>query len=358
MLHARRNKNFLVLLFKKERLSSFLSCTALLACLCASHPAQAGKVLDEVKAANRLACGTVSELNDETIDDTHGNLSALGADMCRAVAAAITDGKGTAQINTYPTEALAYQALEKGEIALIEGASPNTGKLRRYNVSFLTPVYFDGQGLLVHKDRGLRSLKDLDGKMVCYIGGTDADNRLHAAADPAGIKLGYFPFQEIGEMEAALVGGHCDAQSHDASELAVARAAFHGRRNDYEIPPDRLSLDPLSPVVRNGDAEFAHVVDWVLFTLVQAQIDGVTRANADAMRSSPNMFVQSLVGSRRGMHWGLYLAEDWGYQAIKAVGNYGEVLDRDVGAHSPLRLEPGPNRPWTEGGMMWGAPFN
>jgi general L-amino acid transport system substrate-binding protein len=353
----RRNNSFLVLFFKKEQFSRLLACAAILACLC-SHAAHAGQVLDGVKSANRLDCGTVSEVNDETVSDSHGNLSALGADMCRAVAAAITDGHGIAAIHTYPSEALAYQALEKGEIALIEGATPDTAKLRHYNVSYLTPIYFDSLGLLVHKDRGIGTLKDLEGKMVCYIGNTDADLRLHAAAATEGVKFHNFPFQEIGEMEAALVGGHCDAQAHDISELAVARAAFHGRRNDFVILPDRLSLDPLSPVVRNGDAEFAHVVNWVLYSLVQAQIDGVTRANLDAMRASPNMFVQSLVGSRRGMQWGLYLADDWSYQAIKAVGNYGELFDRNLGAHSMLRLDPGPNRPWTEGGMMWGAPFN
>jgi general L-amino acid transport system substrate-binding protein len=330
---------------------------AVLACVLLPGLAQAGETLEALKSSNVLACATVSELNDETIDDTHGNLSDFGAEICGAVAAAITDGKGRAQVNTYPTEAMAYQALQKGEVALLVGATPNTGLARRYGVTYLTPVFFDGQGFLVHKDRGIASLKDLAGKMVCYIGNTDADLRLHEAADPAGVKLGYFPFQEIGEMEAALVGGRCDAQSHDVSELAVARSQFHGRRNDFDILPDRLTLDPLAPVIRNGDAEFGGVIDWVLYTLVQAQIFGVTRENADAMRHSPDMFVQSLLGSRRGMHWGLYLSEDWGFQVIKAVGNYGQVFDRTLGAHSALHLDPGPNRPWTQGGMMWAPPF-
>jgi general L-amino acid transport system substrate-binding protein len=317
----------------------------------------AGPVLEAVKSSGTLSCGTVSELNDETTDDTHGNLSAFGADMCRAVAAAITDCRGHAKISTYPTEAMAYQALEKGQIALLEGATPRAGLARRYGVTYLTPVFFDGQGFLVHKDRGIASFKDLAQKLVCFIGGTDAELRLHAAVDQAGIKLQYFPFQEIGEMQAALVAGRCDAQTHDISELAAGRAAFHGRRNDFVILPDRLTLDPFAPVVGVGDAEFARAVNWVFYTLVQAQISGVTQASADAMRASPDLFVQTLLGSRRGTQWGLFLQEDWGYQAIKATGNYGEIFDRDLGAHAPQHLDPGPNRPWSEGGMLWAAPM-
>jgi general L-amino acid transport system substrate-binding protein len=334
---------------------TFVTCLA--ATLLASTAGHAGQVLDSVKASGTLACGVVTELNDETLDDTHGNLSALGADMCRAVAAAMTDGKGHAKILAYPTEAIAYQALQKGEIALMEGGSPNPGLARRYGVTYLTPVFFDGQGFLVHKNSGITSMKDLANKQVCFIDQTDAAMRVQAAENRTGIKMNYFPFSEVGEMEAALVGARCDAQSHDVSELANGRAAFHGRRNDFDILPDRLTIDPLAPVVRNGDAEFARAVDWTFYALVQAQIDGVTQANADQMRQSPDLFIQALLGVRRGMDWGLYLPQDWGYQAIKAVGNYGELFDRDAGAHSPLRLEAGPNRPWTEGGMLYAPPL-
>jgi len=161
----------------------------------------------------------------------------------------------------------------------------------------------------------------------------------------------------MGEMEAALVGGKCDAETHDASKLAQGRADFHGRRNDFEILPDRLSLDPLSPVVRTDDPEWARVIDWVTGALVQAEISGVTKANADAMKHSADKTVQTLVGARQGPQWGLFLNADWSLWAIEAAGNYGEIFERDAGARSPLRLDRGLNRPWTEGGMLWAAPF-
>ncbi len=124
--------------------------------------------------------------------------------------------------------------------------------------------------------------------------------------------------------------------------------------HDFEILPDRLSLDPLSPVVRAGDADWGRVVDWVTAALVQAEISGVTQGNAAQMRGSANSVVQELTGARHGLQWGLFLEPDWSFRAVTAVGNYGEVFERDLGAHSPLRLERGVNRPWVQGGMLWG----
>jgi len=325
--------------------------------LLAAFSAHAGTVLDGIKKSGSFPCGVVSELNDETTDDTHGNLSAFGTDLCRAVAVAILGPHAHIDLKQFPAEEQAYKSLQNKEIALIVGATPNPGLARRYGVDYLNPVLFDGQGVLVHKDRDIHSLRDLAGKQICFIDQTDASTRFEQAVQKAGIKVGYFPFEEIGEMEAALVDGHCDAETHDISKLAEGRSAFHGRKNDFEILPDRLTLDPLSPVVRTDDPDFARVVDWVAGALVQAEISGVTQANAEAMKGSPDLVAQTLVGARQGPQWGLLLDRDWSLWAIEAVGNYGEMFDRDVGAHSPLRLDRGPNKPWTEGGMLWAPPF-
>ncbi len=313
--------------------------------------AQAGTTLDAVRKTHTLSCGAMTGVGDETEDDTHGDTGAFGADICHAVAAA---AHATVTVHAFPSEALALKALQAGTIALFVGGSPDTGLARRYGVAYLRPVFFDSQGLMVHKDRGLHSLHDLAGKHVCFIGATAAERHLNDATRKAGMTVAPFPFQEVGEMEAALVGGRCDAETFDLSKLAAGRAAFHGRVHDFDILPDLLTLNPLSPAVRTDDAEWGRVVDWVNAALVQAEISGVTQANAAQMRGSADTTVQALTGARRGLQWGLYLDDDWSLRAIQAVGNYGEIFARDLGARSVMRLERGVNRPWTEGGMLWG----
>ena len=313
--------------------------------------AQAGITLDAVRKTHTLSCGVMTALNDETKDDTHGNTAAFGGGVCRPVGAAVP---AAVAVQAFPSEERAYKALNDGTIALFVGGTPDPGLARRYGTAYLHPVFFDSQGLLVHKDRGLHSLRDLAGKHVCFIGTTEAERHLNDATRKEGISIAPFPFEEIGEMEAALGGGSCDAETHDVTKLAAGRSAFHGRVRDFEILPDMLSLDPLSPVVRTDDADWARVVDWVTAALVQAEIEGVTQANAAQMRTRADSVVQELTGVRKGMQWGLYLDDDWSQQAIKAVGNYGEVFTRDLGTHSAFRLERGVNRSWTEGGLLWG----
>ena len=319
-----------------------------------SGVAIAGPVLDSVRTTRTLACGVVAEANDETKDDTHGDTAAFGTAICQAVGAAVLGAHPTLTIRRYPAAALAYQALTAGQIALIVGATPDPGLARRYNVDYLHPVFFDSAGLMVHRDRGLGKLADLAGKHICYLPGTDAERRLLDATRAAHLAIAPFPFEEVGELEAALVGGQCDAEIADITKLAAGRAAFHGRTHDFDILPDRLSLDPLSPVIRTNDPEWARVIDWVTAALVQAEISGVTQANAAQQRQNPNSVVQTLTGATRGPQWGLTLRDDWSLQAIQAAGNYGEIFDRTLGTHSALRLDRGPNKPWTEGGLLWG----
>jgi general L-amino acid transport system substrate-binding protein len=324
--------------------------------LCATT-AHAATTLDAIRAAGHLSCGVVTEISDETKDDTHGDLSVLGGDFCRAVAAAVLGTHAAVVVHAFPRAALGYEALQHKDLDILVGDTPSDGLARRYGVQYTMPIFFDEQALLVRKDAGIASLKDLANKPVCFIGTTDAELRLHQATQAAGIKVGLFPFEEIGEMEAALVDGRCAAETHDASKLAVDRTGFHGMVHDFIILPDRLSIDPFAPVLRDGDPVWARIVNGVFFALVQAEQLGVTRANAGAMRANPNETVQMLLGARQGTNWGLFLTADWALHAIEAAGNYGEMLNHATGEASPLHLARGLNALAGQGGLIWAPPI-
>ncbi len=325
----------------------------LLGLLLVSGTARAGAVFDRVREAGTLACGSITEPGDYTKDDTHGRTQAFGADFCRAVAAALFGDARHATVYGFPDEQEGMAALQQGRIALLVGASPNPGLAARYGVAFTQPVLFDGQGFLVRRDAGIASLADLAGKPVCFIGGTRAEEAATRELGARGIAFRPFPFEEMGEMQAALVTGHCRAQTGDVTALAGGRTGFHGQVRDFIILPERITLDPLSPVVQAGDAAWARVVDWTLFALVQAEMSGVTQANTARMARSGDDTVRILLGTRRSAAGGLGLPEGWGMRVIDAVGNYGEMFGRDLGEASAVGLARGPNKPWTQGGLLW-----
>ena len=257
----------------------------------------------------------------------------------------------------YHDEREGMLALQRHQIALLVGASPNPGLAARYGIVFGQPVFFDGQGFLVRRDAGIASLADLAGKPVCFIGGTQAESDAQRVLGGRGIAFRPFPFEEMGEMQAALVTGHCRAQTGDVSSLAGGRSGFHAQVDDFTILPELITLDPLSPVTLAGDADWQRVVDWVGFALVQAEASGVTMGNAEAMSRTGDEHVRTLLGTRKSAAGGLGLPDCWGLRAIRAVGNYGEMFERDLGAHAPDSLHRGLNRPWTQGGLLWAPEF-
>ena len=327
-----------------------LTCMATTAC-------QAGPIFDHVRAAGKLACGSITQPGDDNVDDTHGNASAFGADLCRAVAAAVFGDPARVTVTAFPDEANGMAAVQSGRIALLIGATPNPGLGRRYGIVFTQPVFFDGQGFLVRRNGGIATLADLTGKTVCFIGDTDAERQAHRVLDARGIKFLPFPFEEVGEMEAALVTGHCQAETADVSKIAEGRTGFHGQIGNYMVLPELITLDPFSPVIAAGDAEWTRVVDWTSYTLVQADILGITQANADAISRTGSDAARMVLGTRRGMGWPLGLPEGWGLKVVEAVGNYGEVFARDLGDKSRIGLDRGFNKPWTQGGLLWAPPF-
>jgi general L-amino acid transport system substrate-binding protein len=329
----------------------------MLAILTGVYSAQAAGTLDQIKSAGELSCGIVTEEYDYDKDDTHGNLTALGTDTCKAVAAAVLGERGRLLVSSFPDEHHGLEAVASGKVALLAGATPRASVGARYRVGFGQPFFFDGQGFIVAKTAGINSTSDLHGKRICFIGNTEAETVLNATLRKRGIDFLPFPFEEQGEMEAALIASHCAAVTGDISQLANARAAFHGRINDFVILPEIITFDPVAPAFHGDDPQWEAIVNWAIYATIQAEASGITRANVDMMSSSEDPITSRLLTKSGGVGRALGLEEAWAAHVIKAVGNYGEMFERDAGQRSPLQLDRGMNALWTtKGGLMYPLP--
>jgi len=329
---------------------------ALLLVILTAREARAGATLEKVRAAGSLTCGIDAEEPEYTLEDAHGNHGAFDLDLCRAVAAAVLRKNAKLVVKTFRDEVDSLKALQAGEIDLLATASVN---LRTGNGSFALArtIFYDHQGLLVNKTTGIGSLADLKGKKICFLIGTEIERQLTAYMQREGIPFIPGPFSEEGEMEAAFVTHNCAAVSADVSQLAYERIAFRNMAQNFEILPEILAKDPLAPAVRRGDPQWAAIVDWTMQVLIQAEESGVTQANVTEMKKSGDMVVQRLLGVQKGYGQFLSLDDDWAARAIAAVGNYGEIFERDLGSGSPMKLERGMNRLWTHGGLMYANPI-
>lgn len=312
--------------------------------------------LRKVRAAGSLSCGVDTEEPEWTLADAHGNHSAFDNDICKAVAVAVLGADAKATIKYFRDEASSLAALKSGAIDLLATGSLN---FRNDNgsFSFARPIFYDFQGFLVDKGLGITSPKDFAGKKVCFLTGTEIEAQVNNYMEREKINFLRAPFSEEGEMEAALVTGNCAAITADVSQLAYERIAFKHLAPKYVIMSDVVANDPLAPAVRSDDPQWRAIVNWTMQALIQAEEVGVTQANVKEMKKSGDIVIRRLLGAHRG--WGQFLGldDEWAARAIEAVGNYGELFERNLGSGSTMRLNRGANNLWNRGGLMFSDPI-
>jgi general L-amino acid transport system substrate-binding protein len=339
-----------------DRVSAFLLVIVWLI-LGVAATARAGATLDKVKAAGSLPCGINTEEPEYSTQDAHGNHAAFDLDICKAVAVAVLGPNAKFTVAPFRDEQDALKALKSGEIAVLATGSTNLLNTANSGLGFARSVFLDYQGFLVNKSMRITSPKDLAGKKTCFLGGAEIETQLEGYMQREKIKWLPFSFQEEGEMEAAFLTGNCAAVTADVSQLAYERIAFKGLAKNFEILPDVIAKDPLAPVYRLDDPQWATIVNWTVEALIQAEESGVTQANVAMMAKSEDMVIRRLLGSQRGYGQSVGLDDAWAARVIAAVGNYGEIFERDLGSASKMKLARGPNNLWTNGGLMYAEPM-
>ena len=318
--------------------------------------AEAG-TLDDVRDKGFVQCGVNTGLAGFAIADSQGNWTGLDVDYCKAIAAAVL-GDGDKVKYTPLSAQQRFTALQSGEIDVL--SRNTTWTLTRdasLGLVFAAVTYFDGQGFMVPKSLGITSASQLDGAEVCVQTGTTTELNLADFFRARGMSFKPVVYESLAESKVGFFSGRCQVYTTDASGLASIRAVDAPNPDDYVILPEIISKEPLGPVVRRGDEQWFTIVKRVVYATIEAEEKGVTAANVEDTRTnSTDPVVQRLLGTAGEMGQLQGLENDWAYQIIKAVGNYGEIFDRNVGPNTPLRLERGLNALWTEGGLMYAMP--
>jgi len=316
-----------------------------------------------IKSRGKLICGVDGKLPGFSFVNPDGSYSGLDVDICKAVAAAALGDPAKVDYRDLNSSER-FAALASGEIDLLSRNTTLT--LSRdasggNGLSFAPTVFYDGQGVMAPKASGITSLKDLAGKPICVESGTTTE--LNLADRMREIKAAYTPlkFQTGDQTYAAYLQGRCVAVTSDRSQLAAKRTSFPDPAA-HTLLPEVLSKEPLTPATVNGDPGWADAVRWTIFALMQAEELGITQANIDAKvaeaKANANQAdLRRFLGVEGDFGKQLGLPADFVVQAVKAVGHYGEIFERNVGVSSKLKLERGLNRQWSKGGLLYAPPF-
>jgi len=319
--------------------------------------AQAGQTLDAVKQRGTLHCGVNVGVAGFSLPDSQGVWRGMDADLCRGVAAALFGDPN--KVRFVPLTAVQrFTALQSGEIdVLIRQTTLTMTRDTTLGLRMTIVNLYDGHGFMVRRDANVTDLKGMDGMTICLSPGTT--NELVTTDVFRANNLRFTPLlqERMQDNATALQAGRCDAIGTDATQLAALRSQFQ-RPGDFVILPDRYSKEPYGPVVRRDDQEWFDVIRWTVSALIQAEELGVTSQNAEELRrTSQNPEIRRLLGTDPLLGDALKLDPAWAYNAIRAIGNYGELFERNLGPNTPIGLERGLNRLWTQGGLMYSWPM-
>ena len=342
--------------------AKLLLAAGLLAALPAfAQPVQQGPTVAAIRARDALICGAHPGAPGFGVVDSQGINRGLDADTCRAVAAAILGDANKVRSVVLSSQAR-LPALQSGQVDMLSRTTTWSHSRDTANgLNFTAVNFYDGQGFMVRVATGAKRATDLAGATICVTAGTTNELNLADWARSTNTRIQPLVFEQNEETRNAYNNGRCDAFSTDASQLAGIRSALRNPA-EHVVLPDIISKEPLAPAVRHGDDQFFDIVRWTVFALIEAVELGVTQANVDAKFSEANenknlADLRRFLGIEGDFGKQLGLPSDFAFKAVKAVGNYGEVFDRNVGPASKLKLERGINQQWKQGGLIYAPPF-
>ena len=318
--------------------------------------AASAQTLKTVKDRGQLSCGVSQGLPGFSTPDDKGNWTGLDVDVCRAIAAAVFNDP--TKIKFVPLSAKdRFTALQSGEIDVL--SRNTTWTLSRdtsLGANFTGVTYYDGQGFMVKKALKVNSALELNSASVCVQQGTTTEQNLADYFKGNNMKYEVIAFGTNDEAVKAYESGRCDVFTTDVSGLYADRLKL-ANPADHVVLPEVISKEPLGPMVRHGDDQWFDIVKWTLFAMVTAEELGITQKNVDEMAKSDKPEMKRVFGTDGNLGEQLGLTKDWVSRIVKAVGNYGEAFDRNVGAGSKLGIARGLNALWNKGGIQYAPPI-
>lgn len=329
---------------------------ALAAALSTTTTAYAGPTLDKVKERGRIVCGASQGTVGFGSPDDKGYWTGLDVETCRAVAVAVFGDKEKVEFVPLSGQQR-IPALQTGEIDILPRTLTWTLQRDANGINFTTPTYYEFTGFMVAKSSGVTKVEEMTGASVCVQTGSTTEVVVNDVSTKQNLKLNPVVFDNVAATRQAFFSGRCDALITDAAALASVRATQSDNPDDYVIFPATKYMDALTPAVRHGDDNWLDIVNWSIQALLSAELYGITQANVDELMSSDDPRVKRFLGIEPGNGKALGLDDKFAYNIVKQLGNYGEMFDRNLGTGSALKIERGPNRLFSDGGLMFPMAF-
>ena len=347
-----------------HKLLSGIAFLSLLITGCSNSYQKDSSRLDLIKERGELICGVSGKIPGFSFLGINGEYKGLDIDICKSFAAGILGDSNKVQYRPL-TAAERFTAIKTGEIDVL--SRNTTFTLSRDSsggngLSFAPVVFYDGQGLMVKKESNISSIEDLQNKSICVGSGTTTEQNINDVFESKSLPYTPIKYQDLNQVIAGYLQGRCSAMTSDRSQLAAARSGFKNPE-EHIILKNVLSKEPLSPASDGADNKLADALRWIIFTLITAEEEGITKANIDEKvklaKNNPQLkSLRRFLGVDGGLGEKIGLRNDFTINVIKATGNYGEIYERNLGEDSDVPIPRELNQLFKNGGLHFSPPFN
>ncbi|MEL6928096.1 MAG: amino acid ABC transporter substrate-binding protein [Cyanobacteria bacterium J06600_6] len=311
--------------------------------------------LDIIKERGFLLCGINGELPGFSYVNAEGRYQGIDVDLCRAIAAALFDDPTKVKFRSLNAQER-FDVLKAGEVDLLSRNTTQTlSRDTNGNLEFTPPIFYDAQGVMVHKDSEIEALSQLENKTICVPEQTTSYDNLQDYLRQEEISAKVFAIADRDRLFSNYEQNRCQAITGDTSQL-IARRTVLANPKEHLILPQTISQEPLAPALIHQDSQWFDVVKWITFTLIQAEELDITSKNVSTYKKSKELAIRRFLGLEGSLGTDMGLSNDFARRIIKHVGNYSEIYERNLG--EPFGLERGRNALWNEGGLMYSPPFN
>lgn len=321
--------------------------------ICCFNSYASANTLQQVVKNGDLRCGVYPDDPGRSAINSTGSWEGFYVDFCKATAAAVLQDPAFVHYVEVGAKTRFTSLTEQKTDVVMYSSTWTLSRESQFGVEFPTIYLFDGQGFMVRKNSGIKSIADLKGKTVCVTENTTSHKNVESLIKERGLNT-----KILFSNGDSFFRGSCDAYSADRMNLATNRANRSDKPESYEILPDVFSREPIAPTVRNDDAQWSRVIRSVVHALILAEEKGISSQNIDQFLKRKNSAeVNNLLGIEGDIGTQLGLDARWAYRAIKSVGNYGEIYERHFGPKTPIGVERGLNNLWSNGGLLYAPPF-
>ena len=308
--------------------------------------------LSYIRSRGVLRCGTNTQLKSfARLED--GIWYGIDADICKAIAIAVLgDSEKIEMVNVDASNV--GKALSIGKIdVMLSGVPFKAAQEINGSVENAGLLYYDQQLLMVADED--KEPEFYRGKKICLASGSDYYRNFEKFNMEHNLDVSYLTFTDMAKVREAFLLKRCQMVTAGALFLSGMKQSM--LKSETKFYPDQIAITPVYALVRSNNEEFRLAVKWILNALLLAEQYGINAQNINFFISHNNPEIRNLMGDNPELWQNLGLRSVWVTDAVKLLGNYGEIYDRNIGADSEYKIDRNQGRLLKDGGIVYPLPF-